>query len=281
MKLKEDSKTDKKKLENEKEIKELKSIKKSFKLYYDYDVNHLVDFIVNWYEMKYPERDFDRIEGINDFDFNNLDCISENMDFNQLLYRLPYNYLDIINLKYEGNGFHYHIRTNEKNKVLTKKETFVRIYKKAEIDSDIYCCKPPYFILNADYISGVVNREYEVDKYIDNDGDITLEEVLAIFEEKYSDILDFSELKKCVNKHKEKSKLRDEILQLIALKLLYSKNTTPQRGYQRALKFINEFNKELNVNISTKQIDDIMDRSHYESDNEVVRRTLHRKINEN
>ena len=39
--------------------------------------------------------------------------------------------------------------------------------------------------------------------------------------------------------------LRHRILQLVALKLVYSKNTIPERGYERAKRFINEFNKKL------------------------------------
>lgn len=54
--------------------------------------------------------------------------------------------------------------------------------------------------------------------------------------------LDSTELKNCIYNRECDIKLRNKILQLVALKLLYSKNTTPERGYERVKRFINEFN---------------------------------------
>ena len=48
----------------------------------------------------------------------------------------------------------------------------------------------------------------------------------------------------------------------MALKLLYSETTIPERGYKRAKRFIDEFNKELNINLSTKEIDEIINRDY-------------------
>ena len=61
--------------------------------------------------------------------------------------------------------------------------------------------------------------------------------------------------------------LRHRILQLVALKLLYSKNTFPERGYERAKRFINEFNKNLCLTLSTEEIDEIMYRDYNYSKN--------------
>ena len=56
--------------------------------------------------------------------------------------------------------------------------------------------------------------------------------------------------------------LRHRILQLVALKLLYSRNTIPERGYERAKRFINEFNKKLGLTLSAEQIDEIIHRDY-------------------
>lgn len=56
--------------------------------------------------------------------------------------------------------------------------------------------------------------------------------------------------------------LRHRILQSVALKLLYSRNTIPERGYERAKRFINEFNKKLGLELSTEQIDEIIHRDY-------------------
>ena len=80
--------------------------------------------------------------------------------------------------------------------------------------------------------------------------------------QKYNDKLDFTELKKCVFNHNCDIELRNKILQLVALKLLYSKNTIPERGYERAKRFINEFNKKLGLSLSCNQIDEIIQKDY-------------------
>jgi hypothetical protein len=122
--------------------------------------------------------------------------------------------------------------------------------------------KRPYFLLKANHITGKVSKNLEIEEYLDNEEDISLDELLSIFTEKYLDKLDFTELKLSVYDHNCDMELRHRILQLVALKLLYSRNTIPERGYERAKRFINEFNKKLGLNLSTKQIDEIMQRDY-------------------
>ena len=55
-------------------------------------------------------------------------------------------------------------------------------------------------------------------------------------------------------------------VQSVALKLLYSRNTIPERGYERAKRFINEFNKKLDLTLSTEQIDEIISRDYTNSE---------------
>lgn len=49
---------------------------------------------------------------------------------------------------------------------------------------------------------------------------------------------------------------------MVALKLLYSNRTIPERGYKRATRFINEFNKKMGLNLSTEEIDEIINRDY-------------------
>lgn len=74
--------------------------------------------------------------------------------------------------------------------------------------------------------------------------------------------MDFTELKESVYDHDCDIELRNRVLQLVALKLLYSKNTIPERGYERAKRFINEFNKKLNLTLSTEEIDEAISRDY-------------------
>lgn len=110
-------------------------------------------------------------------------------------------------------------------------------------------------------MTGEVIKNYSSKDYVNFDN-IILDKLLLMFNERYKDELDFIELKECVYNHNVDIVLRNKILQLVALKLLYSVNTIPERGYERSKKFINEFNKELNLTLSTEEIDEIMRRDY-------------------
>ena len=59
------------------------------------------------------------------------------------------------------------------------------------------------------------------------------------------------------------------MLEFVSLKLLYSKKTTPERGYIRAKRFIDEFNKRLNLNLTYDEIDKVMNRDYKENKSKV------------
>ena len=211
------------------------------------ELQELVDFIVNWYEIKYPEKELESNEGITYIDFEDIKKISDVMDIKQLMYRLSHNKLCLMECGYRASGWSQQYKDGE-----FKLEIFMSINKKGEEKSF------PYMILNADYMTGEVLGYYGLKKYIDSDDSICLDELLEVFDKKYADELDYTELKESVYDHNCDMELRHRILQLVALKLLYSKNTIPERGYERAKRFISEFNKELDLTLSTEEIDEIM-----------------------
>ena len=111
-------------------------------------------------------------------------------------------------------------------------------------------------------LNRLIGLKYELEEYLDSEENLNLDELLSIFKEKYTDELDFTELKESVYDHNCDMELRHRILQLVALKLLYSRNTIPERGYERAKRFINEFNKKLGLTLSAEQIDEIIHRDY-------------------
>ena len=111
-------------------------------------------------------------------------------------------------------------------------------------------------------MTGEVSKDYDLEEYVDSKENISLDELLVVLSEKYVDELDFTELKESVYDHDCDMELRHRVLQLVALKLLYSKNTIPERGYERAKRFINEFNKKLNLTLSTEEIDEAIGRDY-------------------
>lgn len=219
------------------------------------ELQELINNITYWYEIKYPEREFEFEEGIKNLDFKSITPLSKSMNIYQLMYRLSDDQLCLINGEYRSNCGGIRNIYNGGSKVVDQKAVLYIVIKQINnnynangINNNLIICAYP---------NGEVIINDSLKKYVDKER-INLDELLSLFEEKYSHNLDFSVLKADVDDHNCDLELRKRILQLIALKLLYSQNTTPGRGYKRAKKFIDEFNKELNLNLSSEKIDNII-----------------------
>ena len=219
------------------------------------ELQELINNITYWYEIKYPEREFEFEEGIKNLDFKSITPLSKSMNIYQLMYRLSDDQLCLINGEYRSNCGGIRNIYNGGSKVVDQKAVLYIVIKQINnnynangINNNPIICAYP---------NGEVIINDSLKKYVDKER-INLDELLSLFEEKYSHNLDFSVLKADVDDHNCDLELRKRILQLIALKLLYSQNTTPGRGYKRAKKFIDEFNKELNLNLSSEKIDNII-----------------------
>lgn len=219
------------------------------------ELQELINNITYWYEIKYPEREFEFEEGIKNLDFKSITPLSKSMNIYQLMYRLSDDQLCLINGEYRSNCGGIRNIYNGGSKVVDQKAVLYIVIKQINnnynangINNNLIICAYP---------NGEVIINDSLKKYVDKER-INIDELLSLFEEKYSHNLDFSVLKADVDDHNCDLELRKRILQLIALKLLYSQNTTPGRGYKRAKKFIDEFNKELNLNLSSEKIDNII-----------------------
>lgn len=234
------------------------SIKNGYHPFIDIEgLQNLVDDITNWYEIKYPEREMEFYEGIRYFDFENVKSLSKLMNIKQLMYRLPREQLYLMECNYRSTGGCIKSIYDDNNEVIGQKAIlFMNIYRK-NVESSIV----PNFLLYADTDSGKVEIDYNLKDYVNADS-ITLDELLNLFKEKYSEEFSFTELEKCVYNHNCDVELRNKVLQLVALKLLYSRRTIPERGYERAKRFINEFNKKMNLNISTEEIDNAINKDY-------------------
>lgn len=226
------------------------------------ELQELINNIVTWYEIKYPERELEYFEGTKSMNFQDIKKISDVMDIRQLLFRLPHNQLCLIECGYRAKGWGQHPIYENGKEVGIKAQIFMRIDRKNEEECNPLWGKIPYFLLLADHMTGEVSKDYNLEEYVDSKENISLDELLEILSEKYVDELDFTELKQSVYDHDCDIELRHRILQLTALKLLYSRNTIPERGYERAKRFINEFNKKLNLTLSIEEIDETISRDY-------------------
>lgn len=209
------------------------------------EMQELIDNIVIWYEIKYPNREFEMLKGTEFNDFKDIESISKNLTIEQLMFRLPHNQYCIIEGGYRARGWGYPDQ----------------IFMKVDIEEPN---RFPYELISVNYKTGIVNQMSLLSLNIDRDKEIKLDELIKILEN-LNRKLNLQELEACVNNHNIDLELRKKLLQFVALKLLYSKNTIPENGYERAKRFIEEFNENIpNLKLSTSGIDKIMNINYME-----------------
>ena len=274
-------KKDNKKYEIKKNKEFLSWFKKALINDYNYyiepeELQELINNIANWYEIKYPERELEYYNGIKHTNFQDIKKISNVMTIRQLLYRLPHKQLCLMECGYRAKSYIQQTIYKDNEIIGYKPQILIKVNKKSKKEYDNVFEELPWFMVKADYYTGKIIKDDEIEKYT-NKTEIKLDELLVIFNKNYRTELDFIELEKSINNHNYDIELRNRILQMVALKLLYSKNTIPERGYERSKRFINEFNKNLNLNLSTKELDEIMNK--HKKNNIVKKNKLRKLIN--
>lgn len=203
------------------------------------ELQEIIDNIVIWYELKYPERELDK--GTRYLEFENIESIKYYMDFKQLMYRMSSKSIDLIKNRYRSNLWGQYPNMGISFEIKGKK-----------LDATVRSDFRTGYIVSKDLFNIGLEEE-----------NITLEELLEKLEKIKTQDIDYSNLKRVINNHNYDNKLRKEILNLAALKLLYSRNTIPEKGYERAKNFITEFNAELpDLNLTMDYIDEIMNRNY-------------------
>lgn len=214
-------------------------------------LQELIDFITIWYEIKYSNNFF---ETFNNVSYN----LMKTMTVDELLERLDDEQLDIMLCNYRSGGYSS-IPVIINGKTISENSIYMSIDIKKSING---LNQDSYATLNADEKTGLLSLGYTgLEKYINKKytkkGYITLEELYNELE-KTDNGVDYTKIKKIILDKKLREKMRKEILELTALKILYSRNTIPEYGYERAKKIINEMNRKFNINLTTKRIDEIM-----------------------
>lgn len=204
------------------------------------ELQDLIDRIATWYELKYPESNILAEE-------ENIYPTCESFSFEQLKYRLSYNQFKLLQCPYRelANVVINSPMDNVNFKI------YISLPAKDENNED--------FIILADKATGkVIIRENSIlSKYVKKHS-ILIDDLYDILI-KENVKFDNKALLQAINLNKLDKELRNKVLNLAALKLLYSKNTTPYAGYERARKFIDEFNNNVDeLNLSTNEIDNII-----------------------
>ncbi len=228
------------------------------------EMQDLIDRLFTWYEIKYPEREFDFYDGKLTSDFVTKKELSDLMNINQLFFRLSDNQIKLLEGNYRTISMKEYPIYEEGKKIGVSKKVYFKINRN---ENDIYYNKHKDFIISADAVSGKVDTDYETDKYIT--GNVTIDDIYRKFKEEYTDRLEFEMLEKAINNKYIDNYLRDSILEFVALKLIYSKKTTPERGCIRAKRFIDEFNSRLGLNLTYEEINRVMNKDYSEDKSKV------------
>ena len=229
------------------------------------EMQDLIDRLTSWYEIKYPEREFDFYDGKMMNDFSKFKELSDVMDVKQLFFRLTDNQKKLIEGLYRSK-FSKEFPIYDAGKLVgVSKKVYYTIVRK---ENDIYYDKHQEFVIGADAESGLIDIDYEISKYVSDD-EVYISDLAKLFDQKYFDRLDFSEIKRAENNKFLDNYLRGKLLEFVALRMIYSKRTTPERGYERAKRFFAEFNKKFDLNLSMENIDKIMSRDYTEKRSKV------------
>ena len=94
------------------------------------ELQELIDSIVNWYEIKYPERELEYFEGTRHMNFQDIRRISDVMDIRQLLFRLPHNQLCLMECGYRAKGWGQHPIYENGKKIGWEAQIFMCISRK-------------------------------------------------------------------------------------------------------------------------------------------------------
>lgn len=226
-------------------ILEFMEQKKKENIFFILDIEQMqkmMSDIVLFFEFKYPdnflcnllyERKYEKKQR------GECQKIAKTLNIEQLKYRLYHDYVQFLDCSYASQ---IHI-TREKKHLWECSFASIRIDDKGYIEPyDLEHLKENKFLEN---IEGVKKASDLLGRFIES----TIE-------------VDYSELTNVVLTHKANIKLKNMVLKLIPLYMIYSKNTLPEYGYIRAKSFIRMFNKEYNLNMDTEEIDEIMSRDY-------------------
>lgn len=217
------------------------------------ELQKIIDDIAYYYESIYPKA----------------------MDINELINTVSNEVSQLLKCEYHGGSGKSVKTIYNKDGKITGKKSYIYLWIESKFDyyHQFDCIEEEDGILIiADAITGEVtkNSEYKLYNLSINKG-VSLESLLLIFRRKFEDKLEYSDLEKCVYYHQCDMILRKKILQMIALKLLYSNKINPEIGYEMAISFINEFNKLLGLNLTTHEIDTIMNKDTYQQQTNICR----------
>ena len=199
------------------------------------EIQKLIDKLAMFFEFKYPEEIFDAfryVGGTEKKAFYECVKIAKKLDIEQLKYRLNHDELCFLECEYP-----VYLTLRRPKKLFGNSISTIRVDSNGKIAS-----------------SELEDLEFE--GFIkDTDGITRIEDLLGRYFGLETDV-DYSELERAVTNHKNSVAIRNKVLEMTMLKMLYS--SLPEHGYIRAKRFMRMFNKEYDLDLNMEKLDSIM-----------------------
>lgn len=202
-------------------------------LYYDKDDwKQLMDIIIEWYKIKYPDNKLNMIKekyknidkiilSPKDYDYIDVESLSKYMGFSELMFRIPTKLHPLIECWYTGK-MKGHISLNN---TINKVDKYFEINEYGDIIK-----------LDSSFDDTILKRNCRIiDEFVEHINDNTY---------------DVNDMKKIIKTHNLNLELRNKYFKLIVYLLIISAEDRIT-GYIRAIRFIEEFNEYLDgLNLS-------------------------------
>lgn len=203
------------------------------------EMQQLIEEIALFMEFKYPHYMLKSIiysKNISD-DILNSRKISKLFDIEELKRRLHNDYVQFLDCNY-----------CEHVKLQITNENLSRIWQPT---MEIFRISP-----NGKIEQYVLENLRELDFIQDIDGIQRIEDLLGRFKGIETNV-DYSDLERVVEKHKNDISMRNKILNLVSLKIFY--DSFPEFSYIRTKSFIRMFNKEYNIKLDINKIEELFE----------------------
>lgn len=225
-------------------------------------LQELIDFIALWYEIKFPNENwnFVRDDKVSELNPSSRNKLVSAMDCDQLMARLSDSLKSLIRGEYRGPIWSRTMHILSDDSITTEVKISCRVLNKAREE---YRHKILDVHLSLDNMTGIIDSYPLGELRIPCKEVTTIDELLVYLEANQREDLEYSDIKKCVYNHMVDLELRNKVLNLVPLRLLYSKSTVPSMGYCRALQMIQDFNQYFKgLDLNSQEIDEIMSRDY-------------------
>ncbi len=231
-----------------------------FEIFRNYDrdfnkekIKHFMEKIVCFYEFKYPNEMFNGTSQDSE-EYKRMLEITKLMDVKQLEFRIHHDAKGVLINDY-WDYFKIEIKRDETKYPYRNKEEYYFRVKEG--------------IVKSNFPSFKKEIAFENEK-------TTPEEFYSILEQS-DKVMDYSELKRILEAKHYTNLMKKKILELTALKMLYSENTLPIYAYPRIKYFIKEFNETYDIDLDCQRIDEIMNIDYQTTDIDTLKRKLNSK----